>query len=78
LKSSEEHVHEDRPAFWCVPFDDQLVKAPLPQPTSTHHKPGRGAIQSRKILPASLLQAPIILIGSPVVEADLMLRHWSF
>ena len=36
------------------------VKALLPQPTSTHHKPGRGAIQSRKISPASLLQAPII------------------
>jgi hypothetical protein len=55
------------------------VKAPLPQATSTHRKPARGAIQSRKILPASLLPGSHHpLIGSPVVEADLMLGHWSF
>jgi hypothetical protein len=38
----------------------QLGEGALPQPTSTQRKPGRGAIQSTKISPASLLQAPII------------------
>jgi hypothetical protein len=46
------------------------------QPTSTHRKPGRGAFQSRKDFardPAPGSHHP--LIGSPVVEADLMLGH---
>ena len=36
------------------------VKAPLPQPTSTHFRPGSGASHCRKTSPANRLQTPII------------------